>query len=207
MNSGDAPIQIGTPPAEFVIDSALVAGLVADQHLDLAHLPLWVVDAGWDNALFRLGDHLAVRLPRRAAAAPLVLHEQRWLPRLADQLTLPVPAPIRIGTPARGYPWHWSVVPWLPALLPELSIGAILHRVIAPPIWQRSGCSSPSRARADALSEYSDLSEATLHRARGWAILFGVLLLDTGLIDTPRHALIGERTLQRVAEPISKGRP
>jgi hypothetical protein len=25
------------------------------------------------------------------------------------------------------------------------------------------------------------------------------MLLDTGLIDTPRHALIGERTLRRVA--------
>src|SRR5215216_4629259 len=103
MNSG-APVQIGTPAAEFAIDSALVAGLLADQHPDLAPLPLHAIDAGWDNALFRLGDQLAVRLPRRAIAAPLIINEQTWLPRLSDQLTLPIPAPIRIGAPARGYP-------------------------------------------------------------------------------------------------------
>src|SRR5215216_3227940 len=102
MNSG-APVQIGTPAAEVVIDAALVAELLAEQHPDLAHLPLRAVDAGWDNALFRLGDQLAVRLPRRAIAAPLIVHEQAWLPRLAEQLALPIPAPTRIGTPARGY--------------------------------------------------------------------------------------------------------
>src|SRR5262245_46151392 len=113
MDTGGASASIGTPIAEFEIDSALVADLLADQHPDLAHLPLRVVDAGWDNAMVRLGDHLAVRLPRRAAAAPLIAHEQTWLPRLADRLALPIPAPYRIGTPARGYPWRWSVVPWL----------------------------------------------------------------------------------------------
>ena len=113
MDAGGAAPSIGTPIAEFAIDTAFVAGLLADQHPDLAHLPLRVVDAGWDNAMFRLGDHLAVRLPRRAAAAPLIAHEQTWLLRLADQLSLPVPAPQRIGGPARGYPWRWSVVPWL----------------------------------------------------------------------------------------------
>ncbi|MFH7029495.1 MAG: hypothetical protein ACHBN1_29940 [Heteroscytonema crispum UTEX LB 1556] len=50
------------------------------------------------------------------------------------------------------------------------------------------------------MAEYGNISEATLQRAKGWAILFGVLLLDTGLIDNPRHAVIGERILRRVAE-------
>ena len=86
------------------IDTALVAGLLAEQHPDLAHLPVQMVEAGWDNALFRLGEDLAVRLPRRAAAAPLIIHEQRWLPLLAAQLTLPIPAPVREGAPARSYP-------------------------------------------------------------------------------------------------------
>jgi aminoglycoside phosphotransferase (APT) family kinase protein len=57
-------------------------------------------------------------------------------------------------------------------------------------------------ARAEALSAYVGLSEATLRRARGWALLFGVMLLDTGLIDNPRNALIGARALRRAAEPI-----
>jgi aminoglycoside phosphotransferase (APT) family kinase protein len=56
---------------------------------------------------------LAVRLPRRGVAATLIIHEQAWLPRLAAHLTMTVPAPVRLGTPGKGYPWHWSVVPWL----------------------------------------------------------------------------------------------
>jgi hypothetical protein len=58
------------------------------------------------------------------------------------------------------------------------------------------------QARDDALAAYAGLSEATLQRAKGWAVLFGVMLLDTGLIDNPRNALIGERTLRRVAESM-----
>ena len=58
------------------------------------------------------------------------------------------------------------------------------------------------RARRDALAAYANLSEATLQRAKGWAVLFGVMLLDTGLNDNPRNAAIGERTLRRVAEPM-----
>jgi len=60
-------------------------------------------------------------------------------------------------------------------------------------------------ARQQALAAYGDLSDATLQRARGWAVLFGVMLLDSGLIDNPRNAAIGEHTLQRVAESIEQG--
>lgn len=55
-------------------------------------------------------------------------------------------------------------------------------------------------ARQVALAAYGDLSGATLQRARGWAVMFGVMLLDSGLVDNPRNAVIGARTLQRVAE-------
>lgn len=48
--------------------------------------------------------------------------------------------------------------------------------------------------------EYGDISLATLQRAKGWAILFGVLLLDTGLIDNPRNAVMGERVFRRLLE-------
>jgi hypothetical protein len=57
-----------------------------------------------------------------------------------------------------------------------------------------------SDARQQALAAYGDLSEATLKRARGWAVLFGVMLLDSGLIDNPRNAVIGAQILQRVVE-------
>ena len=104
---------IGTPVAELAIDEALVLSLLANQHPDLGQLPLRAVDAGWDNVMFRLGDELAVRLPRRAVAAALITNEQQWLPFLSRHLTFPVPAPRRIGKPALDYPWPWSVVPWL----------------------------------------------------------------------------------------------
>ncbi len=103
-----------TPAAEVDIDGALVRALLAEQHPDLAGLALVEVASGWDNVMFRLGDELAVRLPRRALAAPLVEDEQRWLPVLAPRLPLPTPVPVRIGRPGYGYPWSWSICPWLP---------------------------------------------------------------------------------------------
>lgn len=134
------------PPAEVDVSGELVRRLLADQHADLAGLPLARVASGWDNVLFRLGDDLVVRLPRRAVAAGLVGHEQRWLPELAPRLPVPVPVPVRVGHPACGYPWPWSVCPWLdgvpaldappfdaPALARDLGgfLGALHHP--APP--------------------------------------------------------------------------
>lgn len=100
------------PAAEVELTDELVRGLLADQHPDLADHPLTLVANGWDNAIFRLGEELGLRLPRRREGAALVLHEQRWLPAFARRLPLPVPAPVRVGVPGRGYPWAWSVCPW-----------------------------------------------------------------------------------------------
>lgn len=104
---------MATPPAEIGIDADLARALLRAQHPDLADLAIEPAGSGWDNAMFRLGDRYALRLPRRALAAGLVEKEQRWLPELAGRLPLPVPAPERIGRPGCGYPWRWSVVPWL----------------------------------------------------------------------------------------------
>ncbi|PFG40015.1 aminoglycoside phosphotransferase (APT) family kinase protein [Georgenia soli] len=101
------------PVAEVDVDESLVRHLLGEQHADLAALPLRLVANGWDNVLWRLGEDLAVRVPRRRQAAALVEHEQRWLPELAPRLPVPVPVPVRTGGPTAGYPWHWSVVPWL----------------------------------------------------------------------------------------------
>ena len=101
------------PPPDFDVDEALAARLVAAQHPDLAG-ELRLVSNGWDNAMFRLGDDLAVRMPRRREAVGLMWNEQRWLPRLAPRLPVAVPAPIRNGRPAPelGYDVPWSIVPW-----------------------------------------------------------------------------------------------
>lgn len=93
----------------------LAAALIAEQHSDLGGRAIRILANGWDNTVLRLGDDLILRLPRREAAAPLVRNEQRWLPELAPMLPVPIPVPVRTGKPsaALGYPWAWSVLPWI----------------------------------------------------------------------------------------------
>jgi aminoglycoside phosphotransferase (APT) family kinase protein len=102
------------PAADVDVTVELVRRLLADQHPDLAGKPVEFLANGWDNAMFRLGDDLLVRLPRREPAAQILLNEQRWLPVLASKIQLPIPSPERTGRPAHGYPFSWSVVPYLP---------------------------------------------------------------------------------------------
>jgi aminoglycoside phosphotransferase (APT) family kinase protein len=111
MNTSNVPI--GTPPSEIPIDINLVQQLLTEQFPNLCNLPIQEVDAGWDNSMFRLGENLAARLPRRQLGVELIGHEQTWLPRLAPQLPLPVPTPLYVGQPNQSYPWRWSIVPWL----------------------------------------------------------------------------------------------
>ncbi len=101
------------PADEVDVDEGLVRSLLVDQHPDLAKMSLVKSVAGWDNTLWRLGNDLLVRLPRRSEAAPLALNEQRWLPTLAPRLPLPIPVPVRVGRPSKDFPWTWSIVPWL----------------------------------------------------------------------------------------------
>lgn len=100
------------PAAEIDVTVDLVHALIVEQHPDLSDLALSPVANGWDNAIFRLGPTLAVRVPRRQVGADLVEHEHRWLPDMAEQLPIPIAAPVRIGRPSTVYPWAWSICPW-----------------------------------------------------------------------------------------------
>ncbi|MFE6055610.1 aminoglycoside phosphotransferase family protein [Kitasatospora sp. NPDC056446] len=95
------------------MDAPTVRALLRAQHPDLADLPLRPVDGGWDNQLWRLGDELAVRVPRTGRASELLSKELRWLPRLAPGLPLPVPVPVRTGTPSDLFPRPWAVTAWV----------------------------------------------------------------------------------------------
>lgn len=104
------------PAAEIVVDEPLVRGLLTQAGTDAASARLVKVSEGWDSEIWRLGDGQAVRLPRRALAAPLVLHEQRALPIVGPAIEatgLRVPTPTFCGAPGAGYPWSWSIVPWI----------------------------------------------------------------------------------------------
>ncbi len=115
-----------TPAAETAIDEPLVERLVRAQHPDLAGLRLRFVASGWDNAIYRLGDEYAVRLPRRLLAARLVEKEQRWMPEMAKRLTIPIPAPVRVGVPTSEFPWGWSIAPWLDGELAQVGLSSDL---------------------------------------------------------------------------------
>jgi aminoglycoside phosphotransferase (APT) family kinase protein len=266
----------------------------------LAHLPLSWVGAGWDNFIFRLGEQLSVRLPRRAAAARLIAHEQEWLPTFAASLALPTPVPVRIGLPEHGFPWRWSVVPWftgtasdrraidrnqvqrlagfyrsLHVPAPEnapsnayrgvplsariasaeerliklgqetdlitTAVKRLWDRAVAAPFdaastWLHGDLHAQNvlvekgvitavidwgdvcrgdrasdlasvwmllqdcGAREELMRLCDNVSEATWARARGWAILFALVLVDTGRVSNPRHAAMGAETLMRVVE-------
>ncbi|GAA3392673.1 aminoglycoside phosphotransferase family protein [Streptomyces roseoviridis] len=106
-----------TPPSPHPsppLDADLVRRLVASQFPHWAELPVRQLEtAGTDNAMFRLGDELVVRLPKADWAQGQVEKEQRWLPLLAPALPLPVPVPVGRGVPGEGFGQAWSVFRWL----------------------------------------------------------------------------------------------
>ncbi len=92
----------------------LVRRLLASQVPHWAGLPLRPVrSAGTDNAIYRLGDGLTVRLPRIGWATAQVEKEHYWLPLLAPHLPLPISEPLVQGEPGEGYPYPWAIHRWL----------------------------------------------------------------------------------------------
>jgi len=99
---------------EVTVEETVVRRLLAAQFPEWADLPLEAVEPrGTDNRLFRLGDELVVRLPCRERTVATLIRERAWLPRLAGRLPLEIPLPVAAGEPGAGYPWTWSVYPWL----------------------------------------------------------------------------------------------
>jgi len=98
----------------------LVRRLLSTQLPQLADLPIRPVEeSGTDHALYRLGLDLVVRLPIIEWAAEQAESDQRWLPVLAPQVNLAIPVPVAVGRPGDGYPWPWSVVPWIAGTTPD----------------------------------------------------------------------------------------
>ena len=108
---------------EIETDVALVRRLLAGQFPHWADLPIdRVVSYGTDHDIYRLGDHLAARLPRIGWATGQATKEAEWLPKLGPHLPLAVPVQLAMGHPAERYPFEWSVYKWLPG---ENANGAI----------------------------------------------------------------------------------
>ncbi|MFT4167058.1 MAG: aminoglycoside phosphotransferase family protein [Microlunatus sp.] len=91
----------------------VVQTLLSEQAPELCELPLEALNnTGSDNALYRLGTDLVVRLPRRPGAARSIEVELAWLPRLSG-LPVAVPRVRHAGEPTGHYPYRWAVLHWL----------------------------------------------------------------------------------------------
>jgi aminoglycoside phosphotransferase (APT) family kinase protein len=90
---------------ELVVDDELAEHLVRSQFPELAGEPISFLAAGWDNAVYAVGDRWIFRLPRRSIALPGVGREIELLGTLASHVPVPVPVPVFVGHPTERYPW------------------------------------------------------------------------------------------------------
>ena len=155
------------------MDDALVRRLIATQMPDLAALPLILVEPwGTDNAIWRLGTDLVVRLPRIHWAAGQVELEARWLPRIAAHLPVAVPEPVAVGEPGNGFPFRWAVHRWIPGEAAALdqfddpvtfatALADVVAKLRAVPTADAPSATNRSRP----LAEYDDLTRGAIDRA------------------------------------------
>lgn len=89
------------------------------QELLERHTPQWasqlvhrVNSSGTDNALYRIGDDLVLRIPRRASSAVLISKELDWLPHL-DGLPLTTPTLRYRGHVHLGLDCEFGIFDWM----------------------------------------------------------------------------------------------
>lgn len=98
---------------EVPTDEGLVRRLLRAQFPAWADLPIAPpLKVGTDNAIFRLGADMSVRLPRIDPEGQ-VGKVDAWLPRLGPHLPLRTPEPLAAGEPGEGFPFPWTVHSWL----------------------------------------------------------------------------------------------
>ena len=106
--------QVKMHEDEIDIDSVLVKRLLAEQFPYLIERPITVVrSTGTVNAIYRLGQDLYARLPRRREWAESIDHEWTWLPKLAAHITLDIPKPLAKGKATDWYPCPWAIYQWI----------------------------------------------------------------------------------------------
>jgi aminoglycoside phosphotransferase (APT) family kinase protein len=168
-------------PDEIDISVDLVHCLIEAQAPDFADLPVRpVTPFGTVNAMFRLGDELAVRLPRVPWGKQDVEDELTWLPQLAAHLPVAVPLPVVTGRPSPEYPWTWSINRWLDGenpragalTAPELLAGDLAEFILA--LRRIELPNGPSAYRGGPLEARDDQTRAAIGQLDG--------LVDTGAI-------------------------
>lgn len=200
----------------------LVRRMVAEQFPQWAGLPVRPANTpGTVHATFRLGEDMAVRLPRSPGGTGDVQKELKWLSGLAPQLPLPVPVPLAEGRPSERYPW-------MPAWEAALSA----PRGQGPPTWSHGdllpsnlivnggrlsgvvdfGCMGVGDPACDAMPAWTMLSahgrsifrdalgvdNASWERARGWALSMAVIALPYYWKRNPDFAKLARHVIGEV---------
>lgn len=99
---------------EIDINIPLIKELLSSQFPQWENLSIEPIQsAGTDNAIYRLGKDMCIRLPRIPDAAKHIEKEATWLPRLASMLPLTIPIHLGKGRPQEPYPWCWEIYSWL----------------------------------------------------------------------------------------------
>ena len=158
---------------EVDVDDALVRRLLASQMPALAELPLGVVEPwGTDNAIWRLGSDLVVRLPRIHWAEGQVELEARWLPRIAPHLPVAIPEPVAVGEPGDDYPYRWAVHRWIPGegagldrIDDPIAFASALAEVVQALQAVPTTGAPPATNRARRLAEYDDATRRAIDGA------------------------------------------
>jgi aminoglycoside phosphotransferase (APT) family kinase protein len=167
---------------EVLASPALVRRLLAAQMPQWAGLPISARPlGGTDNAMYRLGDDMVVRLPRIEWAVAAAERERVWLPRLAPLLPVEIPIPVATGSPGDGYPWPWSVYRWLDGLDPSVRLdidrdallGDLVRFIRA--MWRIELGDAPRATRGASLAAYDGRTRASID-ALGGAIDRGAAL-------------------------------
>jgi aminoglycoside phosphotransferase (APT) family kinase protein len=186
---------------EVAIDAGLVRELIRAQLPQLAGLDVRMVAApGTDNVVFRLGEELSVRLPRKPAAVSGLLVEREWLPRLAAHLPLAVPEPIASGEPTQSYPFPWLVCNWVSGvpLTPAEMHGddAVVLADFINALQSLDTTGGPRVQpghRAGPVAAYDGTARAALDAARA---LQAAGRVERGLFDVDRAASVWDAAVQ-----------
>jgi aminoglycoside phosphotransferase (APT) family kinase protein len=151
---------------EVVIDEPLVRRLISTQMPEFGGLQLVKVEPwGTDNAVWRLGEEMVVRLPRIHWATGQIDLEREWLPKLAPLLPVALPEPIAIGEADDEYPWRWGVFRWIsgvpagPSTISDpVAFALDLVDVIRSLMRIPTDGAPPATNRARPVAEYNDMT-------------------------------------------------
>jgi aminoglycoside phosphotransferase (APT) family kinase protein len=153
---------------ELKTDVALVRRLLAGQFPEWAELSIEPLPVGGtDNAIYRLGDELSVRLPIKPTKPGDQDLEFRWLPVLAPQLPFAIPEPLALGRPAEGYVNEWAIHRWLPG--EDATVAPVDRRKAAvdladfiAALWRVDSSGGPRGGRGEPLAQRDEHTRACI---------------------------------------------